>query len=70
MQRTGIDGHYIAPGKPWKNGFIERFNGKLGDEYLNETLFSTLGGGHGTLEKMVGGLQLAQTTFSLDKPAR
>jgi putative transposase len=34
--------HYIAPGKPMQNGFIESFNGRLRDEFLNETLFSTL----------------------------
>ena len=37
-----IDWHYIAPGKPTQNGFIESFNGKLRDEKLNETLFTTL----------------------------
>mgnify|MGYP003383293697 FL=1 len=42
-QRTGIDWHYIAPGKPMQNGFIESFNGRFRDELLNETLFSTLG---------------------------
>jgi len=41
-QRTGIDWHYIAPGKPMQNGFIESFNGRLRDELLNETLFSSL----------------------------
>jgi len=39
---TGIGWHYIAPGKPMQNGFIESFNGRLRDELLNETLFSTL----------------------------
>ncbi len=34
--------HYIAPGKPQQNGFIESFNGKLRDELLNETLFRSL----------------------------
>jgi len=34
---------YIAPGKPQQNGFSESFNGKLRDELLNETLFSSLG---------------------------
>lgn len=34
--------HYIAPGKPMQNAFIESFNGRLRDELLNETLFSTL----------------------------
>lgn len=29
VQGTGIDWHYIAPGKLQQNGFIESFNGKL-----------------------------------------
>ena len=41
-QETGIDWHYIQPGKPTQNAFIESFNGRLGDECLNETLFSSL----------------------------
>ena len=39
---TGVSWHYIQPGKPQQNGFIESFNGRLRDERLNETLFSTL----------------------------
>jgi putative transposase len=42
-QDRGIDWHYIAPGKPTQNAFIESFNGKLRDELLNETLFRSLG---------------------------
>lgn len=34
--------HYIQPGKPVQNAFIEAFNGRLRDECLNETWFSTL----------------------------
>src|SRR5258708_2889389 len=34
--------HYIAPGKPSRNAFIESFNGRLRDELLNETLFRWL----------------------------
>jgi putative transposase len=34
--------HYIAPGKPQQNAFVESFNGRLRDECLNETLFSSL----------------------------
>ena len=34
--------HYIAPGKPMQNAFIESFNGRLRDELLNETLFTSL----------------------------
>ena len=40
--KTGVEWHYIAPGKPMQNGFIESFNGRLRDELLNETLFSSL----------------------------
>ena len=34
--------HYIAPGEPMQNAFIESFNGRLRDELLNETLFTLL----------------------------
>ncbi|WP_183258049.1 IS3 family transposase [Bradyrhizobium sp. CIR48] len=34
--------HYIAPGKPMQNAFIESFNGRLRDELLNETLFTSV----------------------------
>jgi putative transposase len=40
--QTGIGWHYIAPGKPQQNGFMESFNGRLRDELLNETLFHSL----------------------------
>ena len=50
VQNTGIDWHYIAPGKPTQNAFIESFNGKLRDECLNETLFSSLADAKETLE--------------------
>ena len=39
---TGVGWHYIQPGKPQQNGFIESFNGRLRDECLNETLFSNM----------------------------
>ena len=51
VQDTGINWHYIAPGKPKQNGFIESFNGKLRDECLNETLFGTLRDARKTLEE-------------------
>ena len=41
-QEAGVDWHYIAPGKPTQNAFIESFNGRLRDELLNETLFASL----------------------------
>ena len=33
-----IDWHFIAPGKPMQNGFVESFNGRMRDVLLNETL--------------------------------
>jgi putative transposase len=39
---TKVDWHYIAPGKPQQNAFVESFIGRLRDECLNETLFSSL----------------------------
>ena len=33
---------FIRPGKPTENGFIESFNGKLRDEFLNLNLFASL----------------------------
>ncbi len=37
-----IEWHYIAPGKPTQNAFVEVFNGRLRDECLNEELFSSM----------------------------
>lgn len=37
-----VEWHYIDPGKPQQNAFIESFNGSLRDELLNEELFDSL----------------------------
>jgi putative transposase len=42
--KTRIEWHYMAPGKPMQNAFIESFNGRLRDECLNEHLFHGLRG--------------------------
>ncbi len=39
---NGVEWHYIAPGKPQQNGFMESLNGKLRDECLNEHVFAWL----------------------------
>jgi putative transposase len=39
-QRTGL--WFIPPGQPWRNGYIESFNGRLRDECLNINLFWSL----------------------------
>jgi len=40
--KNRVEWHYIDPGKPQQNGFIESFNGSLRDELLNEELFDSL----------------------------
>ena len=38
----GITLHFIAPGQPVQNAFIESFNGRVRDECLNEHAFASL----------------------------
>jgi putative transposase len=38
----GVHLHFIQPGKPVQNAFVESFNGKFRDECLNEHWFLTL----------------------------
>jgi putative transposase len=40
--RTGTLWHYIAPGKPTQNAFVESFIGRFRDECLNEEVFAGL----------------------------
>ena len=42
QEERQVEWHYIAPGKPMQNGFVESFNGRLRDECLNEHLFANL----------------------------
>ena len=46
---TGVEWHYIDPGKPQQNGCIESFNGSLRDECLNEEIFDSLADARRTL---------------------
>jgi putative transposase len=41
-RQARVDWHYIQPGKPQQNAFVESFIGRLRDECLNETAFSSL----------------------------
>ena len=41
-----IDWHYIAPGKPMQNGFVESFISRMRAELLNETMFHNLVDAH------------------------
>ena len=40
--RRGVRLHFIEPGKPTQNAYIESFNGKLRDECLNANWFTSL----------------------------
>ncbi len=40
--RYGVRLHFIEPGKPYQNGFIESFNGKFRAECLDRNLFETI----------------------------
>ena len=46
----GIALHFIEPGKPNQNAYVESFNGRLRDECLNERWFMSLGQARETLE--------------------
>ena len=39
---VGAQTAYITPGSPWENGYIESFNARLRDEFLNGEIFYTL----------------------------
>ena len=42
LARMGVKTLFIERGRPWENGYIESFNGKLRDELLNREVFTTL----------------------------
>jgi transposase InsO family protein len=37
---TGL--HFIPPGQPWRNGYVESFNSRVRDECLNINMFWSL----------------------------
>jgi len=46
----GVRLHFIDPGKPVQNAYIESFNGRFRDECLNESWFTTVADARGTIE--------------------
>jgi len=42
VTRIGVETLFIEPGSPWENGYIESFNGKLRDQFLDGEIFYTL----------------------------
>jgi putative transposase len=49
--QNGVELHFITPGRPVENAYIESFNGKFRDECLNEHWFSTLEDARRTIEE-------------------
>lgn len=49
-QRTGVLLHFIQPGKPTQNAFVESFNGKFRDTCLNQHWFTSLEDARQTIE--------------------
>jgi putative transposase len=39
---TGRRTHFIPPGQPWRNGYVESFNSRVRDECLNINMFWSL----------------------------
>ncbi len=60
-----IEWHYIAPGKPMQNGFVESFNGRMRDEFLNETLFRNLAHARELIADWVTGYNTARPHSAL-----
>ena len=50
-EQRGVRLHFIEPGKPSQNAFVESFNGKFRDECLNEHWFSNLSDAREKIEK-------------------
>ncbi len=48
--RRGVKLHFIRPGKPVENAYVERFNGKFRDECLNEHWFTSLAPARAVIE--------------------
>ena len=50
-EKHGVRLHFIEPGKPTQNAFVESFNGKFRDECLNEHWFSDLSNAREKIER-------------------
>ena len=48
--RRDVELHFIEPGKPTQNAFVESFNGKFRDECLNDHWFTSLADARVTIE--------------------
>lgn len=42
LPKAGVESLCVAPGSPWENGFIESFNSRFRDEFLNGAEFESI----------------------------
>ena len=66
QEERGVAWHYIAPGKPMQNGFVESFNGRLRDECLNEHLFTSYSHARGIIGRWRNDYNTERPHTSLD----
>jgi transposase InsO family protein len=57
----GVKLFLIEPGKPNQNEYIESFNGRFRDEYLNEHWFTSLPQGQGNHRRLAARIQRGKT---------
>ncbi len=50
QEERQVEWHYIQPGKPMQNGFVDSFNSRLRDECLNGHLFRSFAPARETIE--------------------
>ena len=59
----GVEWHYIAPGKPMQNGYVESFNGRVRDELLNESLLFGIDHARSAIAEWEGRFQHREAAF-------
>jgi putative transposase len=64
--QAGVTLHFIRPGKPVENAFIESFNGRIRDECLNTELFFDLNDARQKLRHWQADFNQARPHSSLD----
>jgi putative transposase len=62
----GVKLHFIRPGKPVDNAYMESFNGKFRDECLNQNWFMSLGHARQVIEKWRVDYNMVRPHSSLD----
>jgi putative transposase len=63
---NGVEWHFIEPGKPIENAYVESFNGKFRDECLNENWFTSLADARQKIEQWRQDYNQARPHSALD----